>query len=43
MWKNMLFGLSKVQKGTSILHREMESPSKQVAWGEEKTFVIDSP
>jgi hypothetical protein len=39
MWKNVLFLLWKVQKGTSSLHREMERPSKQVAWGEAK-FVV---
>jgi hypothetical protein len=39
MWKNMFFWLWKVQKGTSSLHREMERPSKQVAWSEEK-FVV---
>jgi hypothetical protein len=39
MWENVLFGLWKVQKGTSSLHREMESPSKKVAWGETK-FVV---
>jgi hypothetical protein len=39
MWKNVTFWLWKVQKGTSSLHRKMERPSKQVAWGEEK-FVV---
>jgi hypothetical protein len=39
MWKKVLFSLWKVQKGTSSLHREMERPSKKVAWGEEK-FVV---
>jgi hypothetical protein len=39
MWKNVFFWLWKVQKGTSSLHREMERPSKQVAWGEAK-FVV---
>jgi hypothetical protein len=33
------FWLWKVQKGTSSLHREMERPSKQVAWGEEKFSI----
>jgi hypothetical protein len=39
MWKNVLFFLCKVHKGTSSMHREMERPSKQVAWGEAK-FVV---
>jgi hypothetical protein len=39
MWKNVIFWLWKVQKGTSSLHREMERPSKQFAWGEEN-FVV---
>jgi hypothetical protein len=39
MQKNVLFWLWKVQKGTSSLHKEMERPSKEVAWGEEK-FVV---
>jgi hypothetical protein len=39
MWKNMIFWLWKVQQRTSSLNREMESPSKQVSWGEE-TFSI---
>jgi hypothetical protein len=43
MWKNVFFWLWKVQKGTSSLHREMERPSKQVAWGEEKFVVTDAP
>jgi hypothetical protein len=30
-------------KGTSSLHREMERPSKQVAWGEEKFSITDAP
>jgi hypothetical protein len=29
----MIFWLWEVQKGTSSLHREMERPSEQVAWG----------
>ena len=33
------FWLWKVKNGTSSLHREMERPSKKVAWGEEK-FVV---
>jgi hypothetical protein len=37
------FWLWKVQKGTSSLHREMKSPSKQVAWGEAKFAVTDAP
>jgi hypothetical protein len=41
VWKNILFWLWKVQEGTSSLHREMERPFKQVAWGEEK-FVVTS-
>jgi hypothetical protein len=41
MWENVLFWLWKVQKGTSSLHREMERPSKQVAWGEAK-FVYNN-
>jgi hypothetical protein len=39
MWKNMLFWLWKVQKGTSSLHRKMENPFKQVSWGEAKFIV----
>jgi hypothetical protein len=39
MWKNMIFWLWEVQKGTSSLHREMERPSKQVAWGEAKFSI----
>jgi hypothetical protein len=39
MWKNVLFWLWKVKNGTSSLHRNIERPSKQVAWGEEK-FAI---
>jgi hypothetical protein len=35
MWKNMNFWIWKVQEGTSNLHKEMERPSKQFAWGEE--------
>jgi len=27
------------EKGTSILHRKMERPSKQVAWGEAKLAI----
>jgi hypothetical protein len=30
------------QKGTSSPHREMERPSKQVAWGEEKLDITDT-
>jgi hypothetical protein len=43
MWKNMIFWLWKVQQGTSSLHREMERPSEQVAWGEEKLAITDAP
>jgi hypothetical protein len=39
MWKNMFFWLWEVQKGTSNLHREMERPFEQVAWGEEKLYI----
>jgi hypothetical protein len=41
MWKNMIFWLWEVQKGTSSLHREMERPSEQVAWGEEKLAITN--
>jgi hypothetical protein len=41
MWKNVPFWLWKVQNGTSSLQREMERPSKQVAWGEEKFVVTE--
>jgi hypothetical protein len=41
MWKNIFFGSGRYKKGTSSLHREMERPSKQVAWSEEK-FVVTS-
>jgi hypothetical protein len=34
MWKTVFFFLWKVKRGTLSLHREMERPSKQVAWGE---------
>jgi hypothetical protein len=43
MWKNVLFWIWKVKKGTSSQHREMERPSKKVAWGEEKIDVTDAP
>ena len=43
MWKNMIFWLWEVQKGTSNLHREMERPSTQFAWGEEKLARTDAP
>jgi hypothetical protein len=43
MWKNVLFWLWKVKKGTSSLHREMEIPSKQVAWGEVKLVYNGCP
>jgi hypothetical protein len=33
------FYLWKVQKGNSSLDREIERPSKQIAWGEEIVFV----
>jgi hypothetical protein len=39
----MIFWLWKVQKRTLSLHREMERPSKQVVWGEEKFAIINSP
>jgi hypothetical protein len=41
MWKNIILGLWKVQKGTSSLHREMKIPSNKVAWVEEKLAIID--
>jgi hypothetical protein len=43
MWKNVLFWLCKVKKGTSSLHKKMERPSKQVAWGEVKLSITDAP
>jgi hypothetical protein len=43
MWKNMIFWLWEVQTGTSSLHREMERPSKQVAWGEENIAITYAP
>jgi hypothetical protein len=39
MWKNMIFWLREVQNGTSSLHREMERPFEQVAWGEENISI----
>jgi hypothetical protein len=33
--KILFFGSGRNKKGTSSLHREMERPSKQVAWSEE--------
>jgi hypothetical protein len=39
MWKNMIFWIWEVQKGTSSLHREMERPSEKVAWGEAKIAI----
>ena len=39
MWENMIFSLWEVKKGTSSLYREMERPSEQVAWGEEKLVI----
>jgi hypothetical protein len=39
MWKNMFFGSGMHKKGTSSLHREIERPSKQVAWSEENFGV----
>jgi hypothetical protein len=39
MWKNMIFWLWEVKKGTSSLHREMEMPSKQFSWGEAKFSI----
>jgi hypothetical protein len=43
MWKIVIFWLWKVQKVTSSFHREMERPSKQVAWDEVKFVVINAP
>jgi hypothetical protein len=40
MWKNVIFWILEVQKGTSSLHREMERPFEQVAWGEAKLAII---
>jgi hypothetical protein len=39
MWKNIIFWLREVKKGTSSLHREMERPSKEISWGEEKIVL----
>jgi hypothetical protein len=39
MWKNMIFWLWEVQKGTSSLHREMKRISEKVAWCEEKLSI----
>jgi len=41
MWKNMIFWLWEVQKGTSNLRWEMESPSEKVAWGETKLTITN--
>jgi hypothetical protein len=38
-----VFLLWKVKKETSSLHREMERPSKQVAWGEAKFAITCFP
>jgi hypothetical protein len=32
-----------VQKGISSLHREMERPSNQFAWGEGKFAITNAP
>jgi hypothetical protein len=37
------FWISKVQNGTSSLHREMEMKSKKIALGEEKNAITDAP
>jgi hypothetical protein len=39
----MVFWLWKAQHGTSSLHREMERSSKEVAWGEVKLAITNSP
>jgi hypothetical protein len=41
--ENMFFWLWEVQKETSSLHKEMGRPSKQVASGEAKFSITDSP
>jgi hypothetical protein len=37
--KILFFGSEKYKKGASSLHREMERPSKQVAWSEVKFSI----
>jgi len=43
MWNNIIFWLWKVQQWTASMHREMEIPFKQVAWGEENFSITDAP